>query len=145
MDIRAITDTYYVAPQIDPTDLPDIAAAGIKTIICNRPDEEVPPNLQAAQLEIATHAAGLQFHVLPLTHQNMTLDVITRHMELAQHEGPVLAYCASGTRCTVAWAIGSAMQGLDIDDILASARQGGYALESMRPTLEGVSKTAGKD
>jgi uncharacterized protein (TIGR01244 family) len=89
-------------------------------------------------LETATHAAGLQFHVLPLTHQTMTMDVIARHMELAGGEGPVLAYCASGTRCTIAWAIGSAMQGGDIDDILTAARQGGYALDSMRPTLEGA-------
>ena len=141
MDIRAITDAYYVAPQIDPSDLPDIAAAGIKTIICNRPDGEVPPSHQAAQLEIATRAAGLEFHVLPLTHQTMTLDVIARHMDLAQGSGPVLAYCASGTRCTIAWAIGSAMQGADIDDILTAARQGGYALDSMRTTLEGAANS----
>lgn len=138
MDIRAITDAYYVAPQIDPSDLPDIAAAGIKTIICNRPDAEVPPSHQAAQLEIATRAVGLAFHALPLTHQTMTLDVIAQHMELVQGSGPVLAYCASGTRCTIAWAIGSAMQGADIDTILTAARDGGYALDSMRATLEGA-------
>lgn len=144
MDIRAITDTYYVAPQIAPSDLPDIAAAGIKTIICNRPDEEVPQSHCAAELEIATHAAGLTFHILPLTHQTMTLDVIAQHMELVKSAGPVLAYCASGTRCTIAWAIGSAAQGLDIDDILAAARQGGYALDSMRPTLQSAADAGTK-
>jgi len=74
----------------------------------------------------------------------MTLDVIAQHMELAKSAGPVLAYCASGTRCTIAWAIGSAAQGLDIDDILAAARQGGYALDSMRPTLQSAADAGTK-
>lgn len=141
MDIRKITADYYVAPQIDPDDLPAIAAAGIKTIICNRPDIEVPPSHRAAQLQAATQAAGLTFFELPLTHQNMTVDVIAQHMELARSAGPTLAYCASGTRCTIAWAIGSAVEGVDIDEILAATRQGGYALDSMRSMLEAATNT----
>lgn len=35
MDIRDITPTYSVTPQIEPADLPDIAAAGFTTVICN--------------------------------------------------------------------------------------------------------------
>ena len=47
MDIRQITPTYFVAPQLDPADMAANAAAGITTVICNRPDEEVPPAFQA--------------------------------------------------------------------------------------------------
>ena len=36
MDIRQITPNYFVAPQLDPADMADIAAAGITTIISNR-------------------------------------------------------------------------------------------------------------
>lgn len=138
MDIRQITDTYFVAPQIDPSELSAISAAGIKTVICNRPDSEVPPALQADAMEAAAKAAGLAFHRRPLTHQTMTPDVVAEHMALAQDaEGPVLAYCASGTRSTVAWCLGQAGH-MDCDDILRTARQGGYNLDALRPTIEAI-------
>ena len=138
MDIRQITDRYFVAPQIDPADLPDIAAAGIKTVICNRPDAEVPPAFQADAMEVAARAAGLEFFRRPLTHQTMTPDVVGAHMELAEgSDGPVLAYCASGTRSTVVWCLGQAGQ-MDCDDILRTAREGGYDLDALRPTIEAI-------
>lgn len=138
MDIRQITPTYFVAPQVDPADMVDIAAAGIKTIICNRPDAEVPPAFQADAVETAARAAGLEFHRLPLTHQTMTPDNVASQMELAQHNGgPVLAYCASGTRSTVVWCLGQAGH-MPADDILNTAREGGYDLDALRPTLDAM-------
>lgn len=140
MDIREITPDYFVAPQIDPADLVQIAASGIKTVICNRPDMEIPPSHHACVMQEAAQAAGLEFHILPLTHQTMTPEVIAQHMELAAQNTPVLAYCASGTRCTVAWALGKAAQGDDLDEILGSARDAGYALDGLRPTLQAAAK-----
>ena len=115
--------------------------AGFKTVICNRPDGEVPPSHQAKAVKVAVRAAGLEFHILPLTHQTMTPDVIAQHMVLSRLAGPVLAYCASGTRCTVAWAIGSAAEGKDINQILSAAEAGGYQLSGLRPTLEAAAKS----
>ncbi|MEL7131079.1 MAG: TIGR01244 family sulfur transferase [Pseudomonadota bacterium] len=138
MDIRQITPTYFVAPQLDPSEMADVAAAGIKTIICNRPDGEVPPTLQADAVEAAAQAAGLDFHRLPLTHQTMTPDNIARQMAMAQDaQTPVLAYCASGTRSTVIWCLGQAGH-LSCDNILQSARAGGYDLDALRPTIEAI-------
>ncbi|WP_299041084.1 TIGR01244 family sulfur transferase [uncultured Tateyamaria sp.] len=138
MDIRQITDRYFVAPQIDPADLPDIAAAGIRTVICNRPDAEVHPAFQADAIESAARAAGLAFFRHPLTHQTMTPDVVDAHMQLAKgSDGPVLAYCASGTRSTVVWCLGQAGQ-MACDDILRTAREGGYDLDALRPTIEAI-------
>jgi uncharacterized protein (TIGR01244 family) len=138
MDMRKITPTYFVAPQIDPADMADAAAAGITTIICNRPDAEVPPPFQADAIEAAAQAAGLAFLRLPLTHQTMTPQNAALQAEyVASSAGPVLAYCASGTRSTVVWALGQAGQ-MQVDDILAAARSGGYDLDTMRPTLEAI-------
>lgn len=138
MDIRQITPTYFVAPQLDPADMPDIARAGITTVICNRPDAEVPPQFQADALEAAARDAGLAFVRLPLTHQTMTPPNVALHMEHADASaGPVLAYCASGTRSTVVWCLGQAGN-MATDDILAAARHGGYDLDNMRPTLEAI-------
>ena len=96
MDMRQITPTYFVSPQIDAADIVAAAAAGITTVICNRPDSEVPPSHQADAIEAAALAAGLTFLRLPLTHQTMTPENVGLQTEtIAVSAGPVLAYCAS--------------------------------------------------
>ena len=135
MTPRRIDDKYFVSPQIDVTDMSDIAKAGFKLVICNRPNEEVPTELHADVMKIAAEAAGLDFEVLPLTHQTMTPNNIRRQADLvAQSDGPVLAYCASGTRSTIAWALGQAGQS-SADDIIAAALKAGYNIEGLRYAL----------
>ncbi|MBR9764720.1 MAG: TIGR01244 family phosphatase [Rhodobacteraceae bacterium] len=137
MDIRQLTPTYSVSPQIDPADMAAIRDAGFTRIICNRPDAEIPPHLHADQMAEAARAAGLDFAVLPLTHDTMTPENIARQMSLAEAEGPVLAYCASGTRCSVIWSLGKASEGaLGVDEILATTARAGYDLSGLRPRLE---------
>jgi uncharacterized protein (TIGR01244 family) len=136
MQFRRLSPRYHVSPQIAPEDLPAIAAAGFATVICNRPDTEVPASHQADAIDRAVRAAGLRFEVLELTHQTMTQQNIARQQEIiAASEGPVLAYCASGTRSSVIWALGQAGR-MTADDILATTTAAGYQLEGLRPTLE---------
>lgn len=136
MDIRQLTPRYYVAPQISPDQMGALKDAGITRILCNRPDAEVPPALGAAQMEAAAKAAGLEFAVQPLTHDTMTPEVIARNRDIgAEQEGITLAYCASGTRSCIAWALGQAGR-QSADDIVSAARAGGYDIENMRPYLE---------
>lgn len=138
MDARVITPRYSVSPQISAEDLPAIAAAGYKMVICNRPDEEVPPSHQADAIRAAAEAAGLRFEVLPLTHQTMTPENVALQRELYEgSEGPVLAYCASGTRCSVVWALGQAGD-MSADDILQKTATAGYQLDGLRPALESL-------
>lgn len=140
MDMRQITPRFFAAPQISPEDMPEILAAGFKRVLCNRPDVEVPPSHQAAAMEEAATAAGLEFVCLPLTHQNMTPDIIAQNRELAEAcDGQVLAYCASGTRSTIAWALAAAKD-MPIDEILTVTRQAGYDLSNLRPRLEAAAK-----
>ena len=137
MDIRQITPRYSVTPQIDLEDLAAIKDAGFVRVVCNRPDAEIPPSHHGAVIEAAAKELGLEFFILPLTHQTMTPDNIAKQMGYIQDaDGPVLAYCASGTRCTVIWALGQAGQ-LSADEILSTAAKAGYQLEQLRPQLEG--------
>lgn len=136
MDIRKLTPRYYVAPQIDPGEVADLKAHGITRILCNRPDAEVPASHSAAAIEAAATEAGLKFELQPLTHQTMTPDIIARNRELgADTDDVVLAYCASGTRSTIAWALGQAGR-QSAEAILTAAREAGYNLEQLRPHLE---------
>lgn len=142
MDIRPITDNYAVSPQIAAPDMAEIKAAGFSTVICNRPDIENPPALQAEQLRIAAEAVGLDFHVLELNHQSLNMENAAKQKALIDNAtGPVLAYCASGNRCTVIWSLGAAGQ-MSADDIIDTAAKAGYQIEQMRPMIEAASTAA---
>ena len=84
MTPRALTPRLSVSPQINPEDMSAIARAGFTTVICNRPDAENPPELQAARMREAAEAAGLAFEVLELTHQTMTPTNIARQREMIE-------------------------------------------------------------
>lgn len=136
MDIREITPRYSVSPQINPEDLAAIKAAGFTKVICNRPDVEIPPSHHADVMAEAAKAAGLAFFNLPLTHQTMTPENVAAQMaEVEASDGPVLAYCASGTRCSVVWSLGQ-MGTMPVDEILAATQRAGYDLSGLRPRLE---------
>ena len=136
MDIRRITDTYAVSPQIAPEDMAALAEAGFTTVIDNRPDAEVPPSHRTAAMQAAAEAAGLTFVAIPVTHQGLNADMVHDQADaIAASVGPVLAYCASGTRCTVIWALGNA-QTLGADAVIGTALEAGYDISGLRPTLE---------
>ncbi len=145
MDIRRISPDYAVSPQIEPADLPAIAEAGFTTVLCNRPDEEVPAELQADALRIATEAAGLRFAVNEVTHQGLNRDVVGRQMQvLDSSDGPVLAYCASGTRSSIVWSLGQVGR-METDSIIKATAEAGYDLERLRPQLEALRADEGED
>jgi uncharacterized protein (TIGR01244 family) len=100
MEIRQITEDYSVAPQIEAADVTQIAAAGFKSIISNRPDTEdgaVPHD----EIEAAARAAGLEFRYIPVISGQITLqNVEDQAAALDELPRPVLAYCRSGARCT---------------------------------------------
>ncbi|WP_116084725.1 TIGR01244 family sulfur transferase [Tropicimonas sp. IMCC34011] len=137
MDIRQLTPAHSVSPQIEPDDVPALAAAGFVSIICNRPDSEVPPGLQSADLRKAAEAAGLQFFDNPITHQTMTPEKVEAQVAAIAGAGPSLAYCASGTRCTVVWMLGAAPS-TPPDELIETAARAGYNLEQLRPQLEAL-------
>ncbi|MBQ0803568.1 MULTISPECIES: TIGR01244 family sulfur transferase [unclassified Sulfitobacter] len=135
MDMRKITPRFFASPQIDPSDMAAIAEAGITLILCNRPDAEVPPSHQHEAIKAAAEAAGIKFAYQPLTHQTMTPDVIANNRAISTAlDETVLAYCASGTRSTIAWALGQAGE-VPADELIEAARAGGYDLSHMRGVL----------
>lgn len=143
MDIRPLTPAYSVAPQIEPDDFPAIAAAGYTTVINNRPCTEIPPSHNAQAMQIAAEAAGLSFVVLPITHQTLNGETVSAQRDaIDAAQGPVLAYCASGTRCTIVWALGQAGQ-MPTDDIISCAADQGYDVSMMRAQLEALATGQG--
>lgn len=133
---RQIVPGYFVAGQITHDDIPALAEAGIKTLIINRPDAEIPPDLGAARIRETAEAAGMTVVDNPVTHQTLSPETAaTQRAAIEASAGDVLAYCASGNRSTVLWAIGMAGE-MGTDDILAAARAAGYNLDGLREVLD---------
>lgn len=138
MEIHRITSDYAVSPQIAPEDMAALARQGFTTVICNRPDHEVGPELQHDRMRDAAKAAGLDFVYNPVENGGMTLDAVTgQGAALEKAPGDVFAYCRSGTRCAVVWALSQAGQ-TPTDQILEATRAAGYDLAGLRAQIEAM-------
>lgn len=136
LDLRRLTDAYCVAPQIAPEDMATIKALGFAAVIDNRPDGEIPADLQGDAMAVAARAAGLAFDINPVIPGQFTPDLVARQRAaLAAAGGPVLAYCASGNRSTILWELVNAGQ-MPVDDMLQIAAEAGYSHEQFRPLIE---------
>lgn len=142
MDLYAITEDYAVAPQIPAEAFGAIAAAGFTTVICNRPDAENPPALHMVEMRVAAEAAGLTFIENPVVPGGFSEEVIDRQRGAAQESaGPVLAYCASGTRSAVLWAL-CQTGSQPVDEILQATAHAGFALDGLAPHLHSRANAA---
>lgn len=133
---RTLDDRTHVFGQIDPADVATAKALGITTIINNRPDGEEPGQPSGAAIAAAARDAGLTYVAIPVDHSGFRPEQVTLMAEaLAAADGPVLAWCRSGTRSTFLWALAEASRGRDGADIAARARAAGYDLSPIRGAL----------
>lgn len=129
---RRVTDDLSVSPQISVDDVVAAAALGFKLIINNRPDGEEPGQPTSAEIEAAAKDAGLAYAYIPVRGGPTPDQVEQERQVLAEAEGPVLAYCRSGTRSIVTWSIGQAMAGeRGRDELKALGAQAGYDLSGV--------------
>jgi uncharacterized protein (TIGR01244 family) len=138
MDIRKLTDRMSVAPQLAEEDLASLAAEGYTTLINNRPDEELAmtggPGSEVMAAEAA--AQGMAYHYIPVPGSGFGIEhvrAVRRAIEEA--DGPVIAYCRSGTRSCNVWALAIAGGDMSAEEISAAGRAGGYDLSAMMDML----------
>ena len=137
MDLRTLTKDFSVSPQIAVDDLHAIAGAGFRSVLCNRPDGEEygQPGFEA--IAAAAEAEGLQTRHVPMGQAGVSPQIMAEfRAALDEMPGPVLAYCRSGTRCTVLWSI--AQHGtLDDAEIVRRAQEAGYDMAGLVRQLGG--------
>lgn len=128
MDIRTVTDSFAVSPQIRPEDVDSLANAGFTTIICNRPDDEEIGQPDVAAIKAKAQAAGMTFHHLPIVSGMFGPQHVAQMEELLDgSDGKVFAYCRSGTRSIMLWAFQEVAK-RPRDEVLAQAAAAGYDL-----------------
>lgn len=135
MLFKQLSPMLSVAPQLSGQDIEAAARRGFRTIISNRPDNEDACQMSAAEVSARAAPLGLAFAHVPVAPGAISeADIANMRSALATAEGPVLAFCRTGTRSATLWAL--AMGGQENPDtIIATAAMAGYDLESIRPRL----------
>lgn len=132
--MKALTNTVSVTGQLTKADFERLAGAGIKTIINNRPDGEIPMQPTAADLAAAAEALGLTYHYLPMT-GGLTPGLLQSSIEAyASSPEPIVAFCGSGTRSAALWCF-AAVKEHGVDGVLKAVAKQGYNLEQLRGPL----------
>ena len=134
-----IADYLYVSRQLNERSAKQAAQFyDIKTVICNRPDseEEGQPDFETVKQWLET--AGVENIVyLPVTADTITDEQLREFQEtIAQSPAPILAYCRSGTRSALMWALNQAKRGVEVNSLLRAADLAGIDLTSMREKLQ---------
>ena len=101
-DFRRVNDSITVSPQVAEADMARAAAEGFVLVINNRPDGEDPSQPPGAAIEAAARAAGMDYLHVPVRGGPTPEQVETVRAAVEAAQGPVLAFCRSGTRSTSA-------------------------------------------
>jgi uncharacterized protein (TIGR01244 family) len=132
--MRKLDETTFVfVRQLGVEDIDQAAASGIRLIVNNRPDGEEPGQPSSARIESAARAAGLDYRHIPVAGAFRPDQV--EAMAQALEQGPVLAFCRTGTRSAYLWALARAARGAQAEESIAAAAAAGYDLEPIRGWL----------
>ena len=141
MDARKISDQISVSPQITPDDVAEIAKAGFRSILCNRPDGEGPDQPTFDEVEDAAEKLGLTCQYMPVISGKVTDDDAAAFgKSLMELPGPVFAYCRTGTRCATLWSLAQAKT-LDTAQILDATQNAGYDMAGVVRRIVNGGKT----
>lgn len=128
-----LTETLAVAGQISPAALQAIAAAGFKSVVCNRPDSESPEHFSSRDLCAIANRVGVTMAYMPVVSERLTpQDGRDFKALLEQLPTPVLAYCRSGMRSATLWAL-SQSERQAWPDLVQRAAQAGFNLSELAP------------
>jgi uncharacterized protein (TIGR01244 family) len=135
---RKIDDKTFASPQIELADVAEAQALGIGMIINNRPEDESPDQTPGAEIEAAAKAAGIAYVAIPVTHAGFSMPQVEAMQAALAEAGdkPVLAYCRSGTRSTLLWALAQARSGMAPEAIAAHAAGAGYDVSPIMPQID---------
>ena len=135
-NVRQLNDKTLVAGQITPDDVPEFARAGVTMIVNNRPDGEDSDQPLAAEIEAAAEAAGIAYRFIPVRRGIGPSDVeaMGEAIEDAK-DGKLLAFCRSGNRSTLVWAVARYDAGVPREELEKCAARAGMDLSPVSHLL----------
>lgn len=135
-DFKKLSDRVFASPQITIADVERARALGVDVIVNNRPEGEAEDQTAGSAIEAAAQAAGIDYVAIPITPGHFSQAEVEAMAEaLGRSEGKVLAYCRTGTRSTLLWALAQARQGVPLEAIAATASAAGYDVSPVMPAM----------
>jgi uncharacterized protein (TIGR01244 family) len=126
---RQLDEKTLVDGQIGPDDVIALKALGVTLIVNNRPDGEDADQPTSDEIEAAAKAAGLDYRHVPIARGLGPSDI--EAMREAMHsvgEGKLFAFCRSGNRSTLAWAVAKSEDGVSRDELDRCVSGAGFDL-----------------
>jgi len=134
---RKLTSDIMVSPQIGVDAVAEAKGLGVTLIINNRPEGESDDQVPGAEIEAVARAAGLDYVAIPITHSGFSQPQVEAMVAALEGAGgKILAYCRSGTRSTLLWALAECAQGGDPDALTNIAAKAGYDVSPVRPLMD---------
>ena len=125
---RELDEKVMVSGQIQPDDVAGLKQLGVTMIVNNRPDGEEPGQPTGADIEKAAEEAEIAYRAAPIIRGIGPADVDAMQEAIDACEGKLLAYCRSGTRSTLAWALARRKQGTSVEKLQEAAAGAGVDL-----------------
>jgi sulfide:quinone oxidoreductase len=142
MKIAILTPNVSVLPQPDAADIVELADRGYRSIISNRPDGESPDQPAWHDIKAAATARGMEAVHIPIVPSRITDADVRKFEQALEHlPKPIAAFCRTGTRSTLLWALAN-QASLTVDERIGIAARAGYDLEPFRALLEREGKHA---
>ncbi|CAN4265485.1 HcaD Uncharacterized NAD(FAD)-dependent dehydrogenases [Methylophilaceae bacterium] len=141
MKLANLEKGVLVADQILPEDLNDLAAQGIKTIFCHRPDGEGADQPNFAEIAQAAKKLKIKMHYLPVVSGKISdADVSAFAQLFKESKQPLLGYCRSGMRAASLWALSQGAS-LGLAQTLEAGKQAGFDLSGLTQRIVGTQAT----
>jgi uncharacterized protein (TIGR01244 family) len=135
-DFLHVSPDFAVAAQLAVSDVAQAASQGYRTIVCNRPDGEEVGQPPMAEIEAAAVRQGLRFVALPFSGPPPPGAVAATAELLDGSPGRLLAYCRTGRRSIMAWALAQALRGaMTAEEVIQATAAAGYDLRGAREAL----------
>ncbi len=133
---QQLDERTLISGQVRPDDMAEIKAAGVTLLVNNRPDGEDVGQPNSADIEAAANAAGITYRHVPIARGLGPSDIeAMREAIAATGDGRMLAFCRSGNRSVLAWAVAQREEGVSRADIEGRAAQAGFSLGAVAHLL----------
>jgi len=127
--MRQLDDNVLVSGQIAPEQVADLKRQGVAMIINNRPDHEDEGQPLGAEIEAAAREAGIAYRHVPIRRGMGPSDVEAMQEAMREcSEGKLVAFCRSGHRSALAWAVARSEEGVPREELEERAAAAGIDL-----------------
>jgi len=122
---RQLDEKVLVSGQIHPDEVAALVGEGITMLVNNRPDGEEPGQPLGVEIEEAARAVGLDYRAIPIIRGIGPADAEAMQEAIKSAGGKLLAFCRTGTRSSLAWALAKNDEGMPREEIEARLRCAG--------------------